>query len=287
MPGESAQISAKIVKNFKWRFFLLRKSMVRSFYRYNGYTAILFIVGCQRSGTSLMQRIFERDLRAKVYGEFSKLTSCGYDKIRLNPLPHVKKELDKDRVPIVVLKPLVETQNSTELLGFFENAKALWLYRNYKDVASSNLRRFGLSNGIKDLRFIIENVQGDWRHEKLSKKVKNIISEHFAEDMNPYDAAALFWYARNSYFFDLGFSEHDNIRMCKYEELVREPAAMLRGIYNFVSVPFPGDRIVAEVRTSPVGKGSAIALSPEIESICSELLHEMDEVYQSRRVSSV
>ena len=51
---------------------------------------VLFIIGCQRSGTSLMINIFKRDLNTAVYGEFSDLTVSGADRIRLRPLDEVK-----------------------------------------------------------------------------------------------------------------------------------------------------------------------------------------------------
>ena len=50
---------------------------------------VLMIVGCQRSGTALMSRLFDADRDCRVFGEFSSLSSVGKDGIRLNPLPDV------------------------------------------------------------------------------------------------------------------------------------------------------------------------------------------------------
>ena len=145
---------------------------------------ILFIVGCQRSGTTMMSEVFELDLRAKVYGEFSKLSSEDYLGIRLNPLSSVEKVVKKQRAPLIVLKPLVESQNLTKLLSFFPGSKALWMYRHYKDVARSNLNKFGESNGIKDLRPIILNEDRNWRSEFVPDTVRHEVAKYFSEDFN-------------------------------------------------------------------------------------------------------
>src|SRR5262245_40086875 len=87
---------------------------------------VLYILGCQRSGTTLMNEIFERDLNTKVYAEQCKLTSNDVPKrLRLNPLSSVKTVLDQDRAPLVILKPLVESQNIIQLLDYIEGSKAL------------------------------------------------------------------------------------------------------------------------------------------------------------------
>ena len=90
---------------------------------------VLMIVGCQRSGTTLMSRLFDADRDCRVFGEFSALSSVGKDGIRLNPLPDVAAVLSRVPAPLVVMKPLVETQRVRTLLNYFPNAKALFMYR--------------------------------------------------------------------------------------------------------------------------------------------------------------
>src|SRR5512138_994897 len=87
--------------------------------------SILFIVGCQRSGTSMLLNVFDRDLNTKCFGEFSKLTwDDSLGEIRLNSLELVKKEFSKVKAPLIVAKPLVESQNILELLDYFPNSSA-------------------------------------------------------------------------------------------------------------------------------------------------------------------
>ncbi|QTA91882.1 sulfotransferase family protein [Desulfonema magnum] len=270
------KISRKIFRLFKEIYHCFK-------FRQNHQKKILFIIGCQRSGTTLVtERIFDKDLSVKVYKEVSKLSRNSISGIRLNSLNTVKSMLEKDKAPVIVLKPLVETQNSLNLLDYFPNSGALWMYRNYKDVAASNLRRFGLKNGINNLRPVIEKEPHNWRSEHVSEEVRKIVIRYFAEDMNPYDAAALFWFVRNHFFFELKLDQHPRVMMCRYENFVANPLENMQQIYKFLGHDFPGAQILTEVHPSSVGKGKTIKLSPDIELLCEELLEKLNHAWELR-----
>jgi hypothetical protein len=246
--------------------------------------ALLFILGFQRSGTTLMLRIFERDLNTKIYGEFSILSSLDKERhIRLNPLPMVKEVIDKDRAPLIIVKPLVETQNATKLFDYFKEAKGLWMYRHYKDVISSAISRFGARRGDA-LRCIVDRIPNNWRSENVPDAMREIVLKHFSEEMNPYDAAALFWFVRNNFFFHLNLDKNPAVMICKYEDLVISPLTIMRQVYDFVGCPFPGEKAVTEVHASSVKKGANIELSPEIELLCQEMWDKLNKVYQAAEV---
>ncbi len=240
---------------------------------------VLFILGIQRAGTSLTYWVFERDMNARIYRESSELTTDDtLERVRLNPLPEVKARLDRHNVPLVVLKPLVESQRFHELKAAFPGSKALWQYRHYQDVASSNLKAFGMSNGLKDLRPFVENDPRNWRSQNSTAETRDIIRRHFREDMNPYDAAALFWWARCRLYFDLRLDKHPDVLLCRYEDLAIDPAQTMRRVYAFIDVPYPGDHIVRDVHPQSVGKGRVSRLSPEIDRLCAGLLEELDSL---------
>ena len=244
---------------------------------------MLLIIGCQRSGTTLVTRIFERDLNTKVYPEHSEISDRDQlDGLRLNHLETVQQTIAANPFPFTVLKPLVETQNAPVLLDFFSQAKALWMFRHYTDVANSNLQRFGMGNGIKNLRFIAQRVEGNWRYENTPPEMVALVDKYFAEDMNPYDAAALFWIVRNQFFFEYNLGQNPRVLMCRYSDLVTKPNEMVGRIYDFVGQKYPGERLVSEVNTASIGKGRKIDLSPEIEALCDEMLARLEAAYQTQ-----
>jgi hypothetical protein len=244
---------------------------------------ILFIFGCQRSGTTLLTEIFEKDFdNTKVYEEFSRLSSGDTrHRIRLNPLHRVQAQIDKDRPTLVILKPLVESQNAVKLLDYFKNSKALWAYRPYGDVTLSNLEKWGLRNGINNLRPIVKGQSQNWRSENVSNYTKQIVRKHFAEDMNPYDAAALFWYVRNRLFFEMNLDTHKNVMLCKYDDLINNPLKAMRTIYAFAGYVYPFAKIPLNIHSESMGRGKDVKLSHDIEILCRDMLNKLDLAHDS------
>lgn len=245
--------------------------------------SVLFIVGCQRSGTTLMKRIFDRELQAVVYREFSRLSSGDRsDRIRLNPLPEVAEAIAHDHAPLVVIKPLVETQNLLRILHFFRGSKAVFMYRHYQDVAASDLKHFGPRNGINNLRPIVARDSTNWRSEEITGDVRQIVTDRFSEDMNPHDAAALFWYVRNRLFFDLGLEHIPAVLPLRYESLVREPAAMLTLVYDLMGLRGPVQDKVRDVHARSVNKGAGLNLSEDVQRLCTDLHARLESVFERR-----
>lgn len=261
----------------------INKQFVQTLKKNSPNKKVLFVIGCQRSGTNMVLEIFERDYEAKVYGEFSKLSSDDKHKIRLNSFEKVKNEIEKVSAGFIVLKPLVESQNIKSILDNFSQSKALWMFRHYKDVASSNLKHFGINNGIVDLTPMVENNKDDWRGEYVPDKAKEIILKYFSKDMNPYDAAVLFWYVRNSIYFELELESNSNIMICQYEDLVTNPQKIMNKIYNFNDLDFPGDHIIKHVHSSSLNKGKQIDISPEIEKLADEMFDKLISLYNLRK----
>jgi hypothetical protein len=273
----------KLVRKAHKIFHTNRKRIHQSFKPRNIPQSILFIVGCQRSGTSMILNVLNRDLNTKCFGEFSPLTSNDpIGKIRLNSLESVKQEFSGIRAPFIVIKPLVESQNTPELLSYFDNSTALWMFRGYKDVASSNIKHFGMKNGINDLRPIANNEPNNWRSENVSGNVREVILKYFAEDMNPYDAAVLFWFARNSIYFDQQLDKDPRVMLCYYEDLVLDPEKYVRKIYQKVGQPYPEINITKEVHSNSRRKGKDIEISPEIEQLAQELQGKLEAAYRKQ-----
>lgn len=243
---------------------------------------ILFIVGCQRSGTTLLVRLFNSDYRCRVFGEFSALSCDDPGGIRLNPLPDVAAAFRRVRVPLIIAKPLVETQNVKDLLAFFPSSKVLFVYRHFEDVAKSDTAKFGLHNGIDNLRPIVAGCTRNWRSEGARPFVRETVTRHFSQDMNPYDAAVLFWFARNQLFFDLALDAEPRVMLCRYEYLVGDPAAAMQRIYAFAGVSIPDLSHTRQVHSASIGKGGRLPLKPEVRVLCEQLLARLDASFRNQ-----
>jgi hypothetical protein len=249
---------------------------------------LLFIVGCQRSGTTLMSRLFDADRDCRVFNEFSVLSAVGKDGIRLNPLPDVAAVISRVPAPLVVAKPLVETQRVRTLLNYFPGAKALFMYRRYADVASSDLRKFGPRNAIDNIRPIATGDTHDWRSAGATAAVRAQIAHFYSEGMNPNDAAALFWFARNQLYYDLELPARPEAMLCRYEHLTAEPAGVMRRLYEFVGVACPDLSHTRQVHTGSVTKGKNLELLPEVRALCEQLQSRLDAQYELQmRMSTV
>jgi len=247
---------------------------------------IALIVGCQRSGTTMLSGIFEKDWEIKNYSEKSILSKNDPKRLRLDPLPQVLAIMQKTNAPVVALKPLVESQNTTKLLDFFENSKAIWVFRNYKDVASSNLKKFGRENGINNLRPLVSNEANNWRSNNVSEKTRELAKKIFSEDMKQEDAAALFWYCRNILFFEQNLQSNEKVLLCKYEDLVTKPKKIMEGIYSFLGLQKPSEKIVLGIHAGSISKGKDVKLSPEVEELCENLYEKINAQYENGLLNS-
>ena len=253
---------------------------------YGGSRTVVLILGIQRSGTSLMYWVFERDLGVKVYREASELSSLDeVEHIRLNPLADVQRQINSHRLPLVVLKPLVESQRAHELMAAFPGSKVLWAYRHYQDVAASNLKAFGPENGKSDLQPLLRDDPTNWRSQYSSAETRETIRRFYAPHMNPYDAAALFWWARMQLYFEQRLDQNPNVLLSRYEDLVTNPARTMRRTYVFLGRAYPGDHIVQDVNAQSVGKGRVTKLSPAVDQLCGAMLARLDRLNEAAAAS--
>ena len=232
----------------------------------------IIVLGCQRSGTTLMLDLFAEDRRTMIYPEFSALSGGSEDGgVRLRSLPEVREHIERVRAPITVLKPLVESQHALDLLDGLPDARSVWMFRGFESVAVSNIGYFGADNGPRDLRLLLTNDPPNWRGEFVPDSTRAILAEHYAPDMSPYDAAALFWWARNRLFFDLGLDERSDVLLCEYEALVAAPRRIMSSIYDFCDVAQPARDTTKRIHSDARDRGASSALSNEVQTVCEEL----------------
>ncbi len=259
----------------KWRN--LKKAFIRPFYSIGSKKKIVIILGCQRSGTTLLTNVLDRINYSKVFGEFSPISSKSDDKLRLNPIHDVVSTLNRNKAPLIIMKPLVESQNAIQLLNTIPNSNVIWLYRHYKDVVSSNKYKFKSTAGYKNIKPILEENNNNWRSENASKDTVARLRSLFDEKASDNDLGALFWYARNVLYYEQMLNHNENVTLWKYEDFVKCPELYISSLLEDVSLPKPSKNIYNIVSSSSVGRASDMVLREDIDKLCSDLMHNLNQ----------
>lgn len=245
---------------------------------------LLHVIGCQRSGTTMLTELLDRDRNVRVHGELGRLFDDLPHHHRMKDVAEVQRQLRRSGAALDVVKPLVESHRCHELLALHDRGVALWMFRHYGDVAASNLRRFGIDNGRRNLRAIVDDDPDDWRNAGVTPDLRATVRSLYAEDMPPHDAAALFWYCRNSLFSQQRLDADPRVRTCQYERLVADPASVLAALYTWLGMGGPGSGAAGIVHRRSVGNGRDIEFGSAVRRLGDEMWASLVEVDRSRSV---
>ena len=248
-------------------------------------TNVLLIVGCQRSGTTALQHVFAADRNIVSFGELGFAFERWPYNHRLRKISTVKRMIAMTGASMVVIKPLVESHRVADLLDQLTDSRAIWMYRHYADVASSNLKRFGDDNGRINIDKALSGDPRDWRAQGFGDYEVGVLSGLNFDEFGRHDFAALFWWLRNRLFFNQNLIDEDRLRICSYSDLVTDPQATIDAMYELAGVeplrPGAGNRI----HQSSVDKGKGIPLDPAVRELCEEMwrmLEKANEQYGLR-----
>jgi hypothetical protein len=134
------------------------------------------------------------------------------------------------------------------------------------------------------LRPIVDSqLEPRWSSEGVSVRTRDIVARYYSEAMPIFDGKILFWYVRNILLYEQALDENSNVMLCKYEDIVSEPARVMQRIYSFLGYDYPGDHVVADIHSHSANLGKFIDLHPEIEGLCIDLLHRLDQTRLAAR----
>ncbi|WP_395736476.1 hypothetical protein [Prosthecobacter sp.] len=191
---------------------------------------IVWVFGCQRSGTTMLRNFIGFDSRVNDQGEgdppfFRQLPVEDLQYLRLHPDEEVARLLAAQRSQVVLLKPLHDSQRAAALLNTFPGSKGIWIFRHYREVILSHLTYYkGRYEAFPYLRDLFELNEQSWKAEGLGEEMRSYILENKGLATTPTAAFALFWLARNSLLFD---QEHPDLMTVNYNSLVEQPGKSL------------------------------------------------------------
>lgn len=235
---------------------------------------VVFVLGAQRSGTTLMMRLFEQCPYATVYHETGR--NAAFKNFRLRSWDVVKRQIERSGGSTVILKPICDSQWGDELLTYFPSAKAIWMYRHYYDVANSAVQKWG--DHQKDIMRQIVADQRDqvgWRGERLDEAVVAQIKTLYSETLSDHEGAVLQWILRNNFYYSLGLDQHPRVALVNYRQVVQNPESMLARIFAFCQLPFD-KTLAAQVHSSSVSREQPFALAEPIQAVADALWHRLE-----------
>jgi hypothetical protein len=247
----------------------------------NGQRSPVFVVGSQRSGTTMLLNVLGKSAKCRIYHESNN--SPAYDYCRLRSNETVKSLIQNSYQPIVVFKPVLDSQHTDQLLDLCPNAKAIWMYRDYRDVVNSAVKKW--QGDQKDIMYgIAAGIQRDPKHhqyaisDRMSDQTVSFVKKLCHPGMSPEDGAALFWYVRNLIYFDLGLEKDPRVLLVRYEDLVTKPQEYFSRILDFIGCPFD-QKYVGDIRDTSVNKNAAPTINEDVERHCREMAQRLDHQY--------
>jgi len=241
---------------------------------------IIFIFGCQRSGTSATIKGLKGLEDFKIFSETNDLIhkkSSDKNYIRLKPFNELKVIFENQKEPVIVLKPLVESQNAFDILDYFEGSIGLWLYRDYKSVVNSMLKKWGAKVGLRMLEMIEKN-SSNWRSEKSDENTIRFVKSILNLELLPQDTASIFWYLRNSHFFRQNLQSHNRICLIKYSNLVSEPVYLGKRLSK---IGFQNDLKGDFYHSKSLDKGKDLKIHPIINQFCTDLFDRLNTIHSN------
>jgi len=235
----------------------------------------VYVVGLQRSGTNMVLRGLERLPEFEVHNENDRRA---FHRFHLRQDAAVAAIVAASRHRFVLFKPLCDSHRVDQLLdglGAGAPGRAVWVYREVDGRARSAVAKFGDANR-RVLAQIARGEAGDrWQAQRLSVASLELIARFDYHAMSPESAAALFWFVRNSLYFDLGLHARDDVFLSSYDSCVADPQGATKELCRFLGVRW--DPALTEAigpRSTP--HQHRLEIDPEIRRYCDDLQSRLD-----------
>ena len=267
---------SKLSRFVKRKKMAARRRIWKSFHDYSPNARTMFILGAQRSGTTILIKCLNENMQMEIFGEASR----AMEDWRLRDIHVVQSLIRGSRCKAVIFKPLTESHRAHELLSVTKDPIICWAYRRAADRANSAVKRFG-ANNLEHLSALIKgNRLGTWQAQGMSEQSLELLRKFDYSSMTPHSAAGLFWYIRNALFFEQSLDKEKLVIPLAYEDLVADPTRVVGGLCELLNCDF-SEKMVQGIHSKSVGLSES-RLAPEIEEICQEMYERLHEAQVSR-----
>lgn len=237
----------------------------------------VLVPGVQRSGTNMMMDVLEQSLETQVFHETDSRAFDGY---YLRPLPRLLELRAKCRAPFFVLKALLDSHMTAELMSYLAPAKAIWVYRHFDDMVNSNLRSWpGGRNQLEDL--MEDPYKTGYRARGMTAQTLATVRAHYCPALSDASAIALFWCYRNQLFFDQGLDRDGRVLLLRYEDIVTRPQPTIADMCRFLGLAYSA-RMGAQIHARSIAKRPPSDIDPAIRALCADMMARFDSVFAAQ-----
>jgi len=242
-------------------------------------TQVIFVFGCQRSGTTMIDEVIGFSPTVTAYGEGDLpyfFQEGEPDYLRLIEWQKVKELLGREKSQFTLLKPLYDSQVATDLLHFVTGSKAIWIYRHYLNTVDSHIKNYRNDHdGIIYIKELFDRKKGIWKNENLPGDIIEILNKFNGREINSATGYALFWLARNSLFTHL--QDNPDVLLVNYESIITDPVVQFSQIFNFLGVPFK-QKYTGIIHSTAYKKKINFVIDPEMQQLCDEMYDTLQKM---------
>ena len=265
----------------KFRVALEKRRWRHAHPRPAGTAMPVYVVGLQRSGTNMLTRGLDRAPEFEVHSENDR---AAFDRFLLRSDETVARIVARSRHRFVLFKPLCDSHRVDHLLDQVPSrtpGRAIWVYRDVDGRARSALSKFGRNNLLVLADIAAGSGAGMWQAQRLPAAAMEVISSFDYRTMTPETAAALFWWVRNSLYFELGLDRRSDVLLASYDDLLSDPRAGMRAICSFLGLAFRPE-LVAHIAPR-AAKRAGLDLDPRVRQLCDQLQDRLDTTLRAQR----
>jgi hypothetical protein len=244
-----------------------------------GHATPVYVVGAQRSGTNLFVRVLKQCSEFRVYNENNRRA---FHDFRLRSDDVIASIVRASRHRYVVFKAPIDSHRVVHLLDHLPvptAGRAIWIYRNVDDRVRSAVNKFGNSN-LRALADISAGATDRWESGGLEESKLELIRSFDYRKLTPVSGSALFWYLRNSLFFDLSLDSRPDVIPLSYDRLVTDPESATRLVCAFLGFSWE-PRLVAGIEVRRAAGRALVEIDPAVRAMCDALQARLDAAFEA------
>jgi len=229
-----------------------------------------FFVGSGRSGTDVVVGSLGESVDAKLVNEDNPE---GFENWRLREWDVIEDLVGKSFARVVLFKPIVQTWQVREMMGHFDDSRAVFIARGWPDSVNSIARFFG--EGVR--RAVSSWVATDFEKVSalgVSPSIQATVRENWDPEISVHDSAAIYWYVYNAAYRSLNLDRDPRVLLTFYEDVVREPEAEFRRICEHLGLAYHS-RMIRDVGLPSTNVKTEPPVSAELRNRCEEVWQDL------------